>query len=147
MSYIHIRRREISLPCFSFNSGDKHDHYQPEQEYNDIHWGTGIPVVLKVGEQFVQVWARGSCSLMVRDRLQLQPRVPNPEDLPGFVRSLLASLIEETIGELGMQVSKVAQLTVVTDQMVQSFQAKIESKFAELGLKLKAISIDAIESI
>ena len=121
--------------------------YQSGQEINEIHWGTAMPIALKVGSQFVQLRARGTCSLVVQDIQQLQQQVPDPDNLTAHVRALLASVMEETIGELGLQSANVAQLTFVTTQTVQAVQAKLEPKFEQLGLQLKAISIEAIESV
>ncbi len=121
--------------------------YQPAQEYNDLRWGTGMPIALLVGSQFVQVRARGTCSLVLQDIHQLQQQVPDPDDLTARVRTLLASHMEETIGELNLQVANVMQLTTITEQTLQTFRAKLEPKFKELGLQLKSISIEAIESV
>jgi membrane protease subunit (stomatin/prohibitin family) len=121
--------------------------YQPAQEYNDLRWGTGMPIPLMIGSQLAQVRARGTCSLMVIDIQRLQQQVPDPDDLTAHVRSLLASIMTETIGELSQEVTNVAQLTTVTEHTIRAFQVKLEPKFKELGLQLKAVSIEAIESV
>jgi membrane protease subunit (stomatin/prohibitin family) len=122
-------------------------NYQPAQEYDNLRWGTGMPIPLMIGSQLAQVRARGTCSLIVMDIQQLQQQVPDLDNLTAHVRSLLASTIEETIGELGREASNIAQMTTVTEHTIQAFQMKLEPKFKELGLQLKAVSIEAIESV
>ena len=121
--------------------------YQPAQEYNNLRWGTGMPIALKVGSQFVQVRVRGTYSLLVRDIQQLQQHVSDPDALTAYVRSLLASAMEEMIGELGLHAANIAQLTTITEQTVQTFKESLEPKFKELGLQLLAVSIEAIEIV
>jgi membrane protease subunit (stomatin/prohibitin family) len=121
--------------------------YQTAQEYNDLRWGTVMPIALMIGSQFLQARARGTYSMTVSDVQLLQQQVPDPDELITQVRSLMANIITETIGELSQEVTSAAQLTTITEHTIQAFQAKIEPKFKALGLQLKAVSIEAIESV
>jgi membrane protease subunit (stomatin/prohibitin family) len=121
--------------------------YQSAQEWNDVRWGTVMPVVVMLGSKVVQMRARGSCSLAVTDPLRLEEKVPDPDSLPAYVKSLLAQTITDMLGERSGEVSDVAQLVDITPQTVQAFQAKLEPKFTVVGLKIKSVTIEAIESL
>ncbi len=121
--------------------------YRPAQEYNDLRWGTMMPVPLMIGSRLVQVRARGICSLTVQDIQRLQAQVPDPDSLTAHVRALLASAMTDVLGELSREVADVAQLTAVTEKTTRTLQSKLEPKFSALGLQMKAVKIEAIESV
>ena len=123
------------------------DTYQLAQEWNDLRWGTAMPVTVKIGSNFVEVRARGNCSLAVTSPARLEEQVPDPNNLTAYVKSLLAQTITDSIGERSAEVSDVAQLTTITPQMIQAFQTNLESKFNLIGLKLKNVTIEAIETL
>jgi membrane protease subunit (stomatin/prohibitin family) len=121
--------------------------YQSAQEWNDLRWGTVMPVTVMIGSNLVQVRARGNCSFAVTDPARLEEQVPNPDNLTAYVKSLLAQTITDMIGERSGEVSDVAQLTAITAQTIQTLQTKLESKFNAIGLQLKNVSIETIESL
>ena len=121
--------------------------YQPAQEYNDLRWGTMMPVTVMVGSAIVQVRARGNYSVKVADSTLLAQAVPDPEELMGHLRSLVISVVTDLIGLRSTQVSDVAQLTAISAETVQSFQTSLKSRFEGVGLQLTKLSIDAIESV
>ena len=121
--------------------------YQLAQEWNDLRWGTGMPVTVMVASKFMEVRARGVCSVAVTDPARLEEKVPDPENLTATVKSILAQTITDSIGERSAEVSDITQLTAITAQTVQTFQTNLESKFNLIGLKLKNVTIDAIESL
>ncbi len=53
----------------------------------------------------------------------------------------------DVLGELSREVADVAQLTAVTEQTTRALQSKLEPKFNALGLQIKAVKIEAIESV
>jgi membrane protease subunit (stomatin/prohibitin family) len=106
-----------------------------------------MPVAVKVGSRFVEVRARGSFSVAVIDPAALAVKVPDPENLTAYLRSLVTSSVTEMIGERSYEVSTVAQLTAITAQTTQELQTKLEAKFKDLGLQLKKVSIEALESL
>ena len=121
--------------------------YQSGQEWNDLRWGTVMPVTVMIASKLVEVRARGICSVAVADPARLEEKVPDPDNLPAYVKSLLAQTISDLIGERSGEVSDVAQLTAITAQTVQTFQTNLESKLNPIGLKLKNVTIEAIESL
>ena len=121
--------------------------YQAAQAYTNLRWGTMMPIAVMVGSTFAQVRARGTFSVAVSDPAQLAQAVPDPDDLEGYLRSVMLSTINEVIGERSTEVADIAQLTTITPQTVQAFQAKLEAAFGAAGLQLKQISIEAIESV
>lgn len=121
--------------------------YQLAQEWNDLRWGTVMPVAVMIGSKLVQVRARGSCSLAVTDPARLEEQVPDPDNLTAYVKSLLAQTITDMLGERSGEVSDVAQLTAITAQTIQTLQTKLELKFNLVGLKLKNVTIETIESL
>ena len=123
------------------------DAYQLAQEWNDLRWGTVMPVTVMIGSKFVEVRARGICSIAVTDPAQLEEQVPDHDNLTVYVKSLLAQTITDILGERSGEVSDVAQLTAITAQTIQMLQTKLESKFNAIGLRLKNVSIEAIESL
>jgi membrane protease subunit (stomatin/prohibitin family) len=121
--------------------------YSCNQEYNDLFWGTRMPVAVMIGSDIVELRARGDYSLIVKDPQKLQEQVPDPDDLESYLGSFLSLYVVEFIGELSCAASNVTQLTVVTDQTCMALQAKLEPRLNELGLQLKAVRIEAIEKI
>jgi membrane protease subunit (stomatin/prohibitin family) len=121
--------------------------YQSAQEYNDLFWGTTMPVTVMVGSNIVEVRARGSFSAAVSEPVRLAEEVPDPEDLPGCMRSLIVMTITDIIGQRSQEVANVAQLTTITSQTTQAFQTELESKFNAVGLKIKSVHIEAVESL
>jgi membrane protease subunit (stomatin/prohibitin family) len=121
--------------------------YQLAKEWNDLRWGTVMPVTVMIGSKLVQVRARGICSVAVTDPARLEEKVPDPDNLTAYVKSLLAQTITDMIGERSGEVSEVAQLIAITSQTVQAFQTNLESKFNPIGLQLKNVTIEAIESV
>jgi membrane protease subunit (stomatin/prohibitin family) len=121
--------------------------YPLSQEWNDLHWGTVMPVVVMIGSKVVQFRVRGVCSLAVTGPERLEEKVPDPENLAAYVKSLLVQTITDMLGERSSEVSDVAQLTAITPQTVQAFQALLEPKFNAVGLKVKSVTIEAIESV
>ena len=128
-------------------TGDQMDTYQLAQEWNDLRWGTAMPVTVKIGSNFVEVRARGNCSLAVTSPARLEEQVPDPNNLTAYVKSLLAQTITDMIGERSGEVSDVAHLTAITPQTIQTLQTKLESKFNAIGLRLKNVSIETIENL
>jgi membrane protease subunit (stomatin/prohibitin family) len=121
--------------------------YQFAQEWNDLRWGTGMPVTVMIASKLAEVRARGICSVTVTDPARLEEKVPDPDNLAAYVKSLLAQTITDMLGERSAEVSDVAQLTAITPQMIQMFQTNLESKFNPIGLKLKNVTIEAIETL
>ncbi|HEY5157621.1 MAG TPA: SPFH domain-containing protein [Anaerolineales bacterium] len=121
--------------------------YQLAQEWNDLRWGTVMPVAVMIGSKLVQVRARGSCSLAVTDPSRLEEKVPDPDNLTAYVRSLLALTITDMLGERSGEVSDVAQLTAITPQTIQALRTTLEPKLDLVGLKIKNVTIETIESL
>jgi membrane protease subunit (stomatin/prohibitin family) len=121
--------------------------YQSNQEWNDLRWGTGMPVTVMIGSNVVELRARGTFSLAVTDLLRLEQQVPDPDALGATVRSLLVQAITDMLGERSSEVSQVAQLTAINAQTVQALQGRLEPKLTLLGLRLKNVVIDTIESV
>jgi hypothetical protein len=71
--------------------------------------------------------------------------VPDPENLPSYVKSLLVQTITDMIGERSGEVSDVTQLTTITAQTIQALQTKLELKTNLVGLQLKNVNIETIE--
>jgi len=121
--------------------------YQLAQEWNDLRWGTVMPVAVMIGSKLVQVRARGSCSLAVTDPARLEEKVPDPGNLAAYVKSLLAQTITDMLGERSGEVSDVAQLTAITPQTIQALRTTLEPKLDLVGLKIKNVTIETIESL
>jgi membrane protease subunit (stomatin/prohibitin family) len=123
------------------------DTYNINQEIKDLRWGTRMPVALMIGSDFFEVRARGTISLVVKDVQRLQAKVPDASDLTAYLGSLLAMAITDLIGGLSAQVSTLAQLTTPSESTSHTFQAQLEPKLDELGLRIQTLKIEAIESI
>ena len=121
--------------------------YQFAQEWNDIRWGTMMPIAVMIGAKFVQLRARGLCSFAVTDPALLKEQIPDPENLAAYVKSLIAQSITEMIGERSAEVSQVSELIAIDKMIIQTLQLRLESKFNAIGLTLKNVSIEAIESL
>jgi len=121
--------------------------YQVSQEWNDLRWGTVMPVAVMISSKLVQLRARGSCSLAVTDPSRLEEKVPDPDNLAAYVKSLLVLTITDMLGERSGEVSDIAQLTAITAQTIQTLRTKLEPKFNLVGLQLKNVTIETIESL
>jgi membrane protease subunit (stomatin/prohibitin family) len=91
--------------------------------------------------------ARGTCALTVREPTLLEKQIADPDNLPAQLNALLASTITDVLGELSSQASDLNQVTAITEQTRQALQSSLEPKCAALGLQLKAVKIEAIESV
>jgi membrane protease subunit (stomatin/prohibitin family) len=121
--------------------------YQPAQEFNNLKWGTMMPVTVMVNSAVVQLRARGIFSAIVADPAKLSAEIPDPEDAPSYLQSFAVSAITETIGVLSGSASDVRQLTTVTPKTVEAFQTALNSKLQSMGLQIKSANIEAIESL
>jgi membrane protease subunit (stomatin/prohibitin family) len=121
--------------------------YQLAQEWNDLQWGTVMPVTVMIGSELVQMRARGICSVAVSDPLQLEQKIPDPDNLVAFVKSLLAQVITDMLGKLSSDASNVGQLITITAETIQVLRVQLEPKFTAIGLRLKDVSIQVIEKL
>jgi membrane protease subunit (stomatin/prohibitin family) len=121
--------------------------YQINQEFSDLRWGTMMPVTVMVGSDIVEVRARGTLAVIVVDPGPLAAALPDPDDLPGYLRSQVLPAITDLIGERSTQAANKAQLTAVTPETHQTLQAQLEPRFAALGLRLKSVTVEAIETV
>lgn len=121
--------------------------YQDIQEFNDLLWGTPAPIMTMVNSQLVQLRARGSCSLTVKDASLLQEKVPDSNSLTPQVRSLLANAVTDIIAQVSQQAPNTTQLISMKDEITSALQSKIEPAFNEMGLSIKKLEIQAIESM
>ena len=121
--------------------------YQFAQEFVNLRWGTLMPIAVMVNSNIVQLRARGNFSAIVADPARLSAEVPDPENIASFLQSFAVITITDMIGMQSSSAPDVRQLTTITAQTVQTFQAEFDSKFKSIGLKLKDASIDAIESV
>jgi membrane protease subunit (stomatin/prohibitin family) len=117
-----------------------------DREWNDMFWGTSMPVSVMIGSDFAQVQARGKLSFVVTDPGRLEAQVTDADQVTGLVKSILVSALTDIIGEQSSQLSDIEQLTASAPQILQALQAKLELKFKEVGLQFKALSIEAIEN-
>jgi membrane protease subunit (stomatin/prohibitin family) len=121
--------------------------YLQGQVFADQRWGTRMPVSLMVASTYCEVRARGTYTVAVQDAQRLAEQIPDPDDLFGQLGAYFQMAITDLLGELSQKVSGVAQLTAVTPATVQAMQANLAPKFDEMGLKLQAVKIEAIESL
>jgi len=85
--------------------------YQPSQEWNNLRWGTVMPITVMIGSKLVQLRAWGSCSVAGTDPARLEEKVPDPDNLVAYVKSLLLQTFTDMLAERSGEVSDVAQLT------------------------------------
>jgi membrane protease subunit (stomatin/prohibitin family) len=121
--------------------------YQLNQEWNDLRWGTPMPIMTMIAAQLTQFRARGVCSVSVADPAKLAEKIPDPASLPGWVKSLITQIVTDVIAERAGQVSDVTQLNAGDAQIVQAFQANLEAKLAAIGLRLKTARIEMLEKV
>ena len=121
--------------------------YQLAQEFVNLRWGTMMPIAVMFNSNVVQLRARENFSAIVADPARLSAEIPDPENIASFLQSFAVITITDMIGMQSSSAPDVRQLTTITAQTVQTFQAEFDSKFKSIGLKLKDASIDAIESV
>ncbi len=117
------------------------------QEFKDMLWTTPVPILVRVGQEPVQVRLRGQCSVVVRDADLLQEKMPDAEALTKQVRRVLAGEVIDILIETGRSVSSVAQLAALREQIARELELKAEPVFTLLGLKLTQLEIHAMESL
>ena len=121
--------------------------YQPEQQLLDLRWGTMMPIMAMVSSNLVQLRARGKFSATIVDPAKLAVEIPDPNNLSPHLNSLIVVAITDMLLESSQSASDVGQLTTLTDRTRQTFRTALESKFKPIGLQLKNVSIEAIESL
>lgn len=121
--------------------------YQPMQTFTDLRWGTMMPVAVMVGGAFAQVRGRGSLSVCVVDPARLAQQAPDPEDLPGYLNSLVVVTFTDLTAMRSQQAASAAQLTAVTPQVIQALLDALQERFKELGLQVVQLSIDGMDCI
>ena len=120
--------------------------YQTGQVFTNLLWGT-MPMGMLVGGQAVEARARGTCAVAVADPALLAAQLPDPEDLPGYVRSQFARAVNDLLGERSQQAADAAQFTAINPATYQAFRDEVEPQLAACGLQLKAMRIEAIEIV
>ena len=121
--------------------------YQPEQQLVDLRWGTLMPIMTMVNSNLVQLRARGKFSAIIADPAKFSIEVPDPNNPQSYLNSIIVTAITDMLIGSSQTASDVGQLTTVTYQTVEALHTVLESKFMAIGLQLKDVSIDAIESL
>jgi hypothetical protein len=120
--------------------------YQTGQEYKTLRWGM-MPTPVKVGESFAEVRARGTFSAAIQDPGKVSAIVENPDDLPRYLQNLLALAANDFLGERSAACASLAQLTTLTPDAARALEAQASGRLAAAGLRLTALSIEAIEGV
>ena len=120
--------------------------YQKAQAFNNLRWGC-MPVTLLIGGEIAQARARGACSVAVADPAQLASLVPDSADLQAALRPQITRVVTDFLGERSAQGLDTAQFTTVTPAAVQSLHERLAPRLADMGLELKAVTIEAIERV
>ena len=121
--------------------------YAKDQEFRNLRWGTGMPVLTQIGGEIVQARARGNCAVAVADPALLTEKVPDPENLSAQVRAQIVTAAIDALGEYGQQAETVAQFLAGGIPAGQILRAQVGPRLAALGLTLKMLSIEAIERV
>jgi len=117
------------------------------QEFNDLRWGTPMPVMLRLGSEIVSVRARGSWSVAVSNPQLFKERAGDTDALPGQVRSILASKLYDALGEMSSGKSDVAEIAACAQEIAAAVKPRVEQELNAWGLTVTQISIHAIEKI
>ncbi len=121
--------------------------YQVSETFDDINWGTRMPVMAMIASSIVQIRARGVFSVMVNDPAKLAAQVPEADDLPFYLQSLAASAMTDLIGMQGHKLSSVEQLTSIPQFFEQELENILTEKLHAIGMQLNRVHIEAIESL
>jgi membrane protease subunit (stomatin/prohibitin family) len=117
------------------------------QEFNDLSWGTPMPIMLRLGSEIVSLRARGIWSIVVSNPQLFKERAGDTDALPGQVRSILASILYDALGEMSGDKSDIAKIAACSSEIATAIKPKVEQELNAWGLTVKQISIDAIERI
>ena len=120
--------------------------FQKGQVFKDLRWGI-MPTPMLIGGSIAEARARGTCAVAVADPARLAAQVADPEVLIGFVRSSAGAAISDVLGERSAQAADKAQFTTVDPAVLQAFRGRLETRLAEAGLQLTAVTVEAIECL
>jgi len=118
-----------------------------DQEFNNIRWGTMMPIPVMVGGEILEVRARGNISIIVEEPTKIQTQIDNPEDFEAGMRSYFSACVNEAIGELSQSALNIEQFLSISENTKNLFKSKFDYKLSEIGLKVKSLVIEAIENI
>ncbi len=121
--------------------------YTKDQEFNNIRWGTMMPIPVVVGGEIHHIRARGNISIIVEEPTKIQTQIENPEDFESGMRSYFAVCVNEAIGELSQSALNIEQFLSTSENTKNLFKSKFDYKLGELGLKVKSLMIEKIEKI
>ncbi|MCE1253706.1 MAG: SPFH domain-containing protein [Anaerolineae bacterium] len=121
--------------------------YQVSQEFSDLRWGTMMPVMVKIGDNIVQLRARGTFSVIVSDPAVLESGAPAPDDLPFYLKNFAVSAITDLIGIQSRNLSSAGELTSQPRVYEAQFKTLLAERLQNAGVQLKDAVIEAIESL
>lgn len=115
------------------------------QEFNDLPWGTPMPVMLRIGAGVVSVVARGSYSVAVSDEGRFRERVGDVDGLRSQARPILASKLADALGSIAASKASMAELAASSAEIAAAVKSQAEQGFNALGLTVTQVKIEAIE--
>ena len=121
--------------------------YTKGQEFNNIRWGTMMPIAVMVGGVILEVRARGTVSVTVEDPIKIQAQIEDPEDFTSEMRSYFSACINDAIGELSQSAVSTEQFLSISETTKNMFVSAFDHKLAEMGLKVKGLVVEAIEKM
>ena len=121
--------------------------YTKDQVFENIRWGTMMPIPVMVAGEILEVRARGNVSVIVAEPPQMPAQMENPEDLETELRGYFSACINDAIGELSKSALNIEQFLTITAPTTELFQSRFDQRLAGMGLKVRSLVIEAIEKI
>jgi len=123
------------------------DTYSDHQEFNDLLWGTPMPVMVMINGQMTNLRVKGACSVIVVDVNSIQEKAPDAKALVSQVRTILAGAVIDIIIEASRAVSSVGELLSTTEKIANDLPIKAAPAMENIGLQINHLEIHAIEEI
>ena len=121
--------------------------YLMNQEFNNLRWGTMMPIMVMVNSEVLQLRARGSYSLAVTDPKKLEEHIPEPDGVGNWVSSQVVVILSDIIGEAALNASSPEQLLGGSKTVEKSLKSNLDVEMLTLGLRLKTFSLEALEKV
>lgn len=121
--------------------------YQVNQDFNNIRWGTAMPVPLMVGSEIIQIRARGTFSAVVVDPQIFEKNVPEADNANRWAANQVLTAFIDIIGESASAAADAAQLLAKTGEIGDKLKDKIETNLLTAGLKITLVILETIEKI
>jgi len=116
------------------------------REFEQLNWGTMMPITTMLGGEIVSLRARGTCSVTLNNAVIFENQVTDADELRYRVKNLIPLKLADILGEVSSNYANINDLAASKGELALTLKSKMDEDLAPLGLMIKQINMDAIES-